>query len=233
MKKNSSPNILLVEGVNDQAFFEKLCKVLDLNVDVEIGTPLDYLSAQQGGFNSKQGVLNSLDIFLPLLEDEESYIKKLALVLDADITGNNNGGFIATITQIKAKTGVFGYSNRHVYINDGGIEIPHSDSGMSSLGVWIMPNNKDDGTIENWIKDKIIDSEKPLLEHACKIVSELPTTKFSPTSVVKAEIATWLAWQNQPGRTISYALKKNEELLNIQDVGFKNLIEWLKQFFKD
>jgi hypothetical protein len=232
MKKNSSPNILLVEGVNDQAFFEKLCKVLDLNVDVEIGTPLDYLSTQQGGFNSKQGVLNSLDIFLPLLEDEESSVKKLALVLDADITGNNNGGFIGTITQIKGKTDSFDYSARHVYKN-GGVEIPHSDSGMNSLGIWIMPNNKDDGTIENWIKDKILDSEKPLLEHACKIVSELPEQKFSPTSVVKAEIATWLAWQNQPGRTISYALKKNNELLNINDLGFRNLIEWLEQFFKD
>lgn len=232
MKKHSSPNILLVEGVNDQAFFEKLCKALKLNVDVEIGTPLDYVPPQQGGFNSKQGVLNSLDIFLPLLEDEASSVNKLALVLDADITGNNNGGFTGTITQIKNKTNDFEYSERHIY-KYGGVEIPHTDQGMNPLGVWIMPNNKDDGTIEDWIKSKILDSEKTLLEHACKTVRELPEKKFSSTSIVKAEIATWLAWQNQPGRTISYALKNNNELLNINDSGFKNLIEWLENFFKD
>ena len=61
----------------------------------------------------------------------------------------------------------------------------------------------------------------------------LPNTKFSESSIVKAEIATWLAWQNQPGRTIGYALKEGEELLDVNHESFKGLIEWLKSFFSD
>ncbi|MGQ0441228.1 DUF3226 domain-containing protein, partial [Bacillus sp. B-TM1] len=66
-----------------------------------------------------------------------------------------------TIAQIKEKTSKFGYKEVHKYINNG-VEIPHSDKGMNPLGVWIMPNNKADGTIEDWIKSKILASETDL-----------------------------------------------------------------------
>lgn len=229
MKKHI-PNVLIVEGSNDKTFFENLCKAYNLNVHVKVSNPLDF--SFSGAFNSKRGVIDSLDHLLPFLEDADSAIQKIAVILDADITGENRGGFKETIAQIKEKTSKFGYKEVHKYINNG-VEIPHSDKGMNPLGVWIMPNNKADGTIEDWIKSKILASETDLFNHACYTVKDLTNKKFSQNSIVKAEIATWLAWQNQPGRTIAYALKEGEELLDINHESFKELISWLKAFFNE
>ncbi|ENQ9725829.1 DUF3226 domain-containing protein [Yersinia enterocolitica] len=223
------PNLLLVEGNNDKSFFEKICKKYNINTNVQVSTPVDWVSSSQGGFNSKQGVINSLDVFLPMLEDEESIIKRIAIIIDSDIEGENKGGFVKSIEQITKKASEYDYSTRYVYKN-GGVEIPHNDSQMNPLGIWIMPNNKDDGTIENWIKDKIINTEQEIFSHACTIVSKLKSKKFSQNSIVKAEIATWLAWQNQPGRTIAYALKEDEELIDINNSEFKVFVKWLRDF---
>ena len=225
------PNVLLVEGSNDKTFFENLCKIHKLNVHVKVKNPRDLFTTE-GTFNSKRGVIDSLEDLLPLLEDEDSSIKKVAIILDADITGENRGGFKETMKQIKEKASEFGYEETHKYINNG-VEIPHSDKAMNSLGVWIMPNNKSDGTTEDWIKSKILHSESRLFSHACQTVEKLTNKKFTQNSITKAEIATWLAWQNQPGRTIAYALKEGEELLDVNNEGFKELIVWLKAFFNE
>jgi len=228
MNKNT-PNLLLVEGTNDKSFFERVCKKYGINANVKVSTPVDLVLPVQGAFNSKQGVINSLDALLPMLEDEDSVIKKIAIVIDSDIQGQNNGGFASTISLIKNKALRHDYSATHQYKN-GGVEIPHNDPQMNSLGIWIMPNNKDDGTIENWLKDKILDSEKVMFAHACSIVSRLENKKFSQSSIAKAEIATWLAWQNQPGRTLAYTLKEGEELIDIEHAGFKGFVKWLRDF---
>ncbi|EPC9414987.1 DUF3226 domain-containing protein [Klebsiella variicola] len=225
MKKN----ILLVEGSNDKAFFEKICKKHGLNYTVQVSNPVDFVPSGKGGFNSKQGVINSLKTLLPLLEDADSAINKIAIILDADVTGDNNGGFSSAIKQIEVKAEEFKY-NKHTHCNPG-IEFKHSDKNMHALGVWVMPDNKSDGTIENWIKDKIIESERELFNHACDVVSKLPVTKFSDNSIAKAELATWLSWQNQPGRTVAYTLKDDNELIDINDVKYQGFISWLTRFF--
>jgi len=226
---NKKSNLLLVEGYNDKSLLERICKKYNINAKVKVGTPVEFIPPESGGFNSKRGVIDSLDLFLPMLEDEDSSINKLAMVLDADIEGENNGGFKSTIEQIKEKTGNYSYSKRHVYVN-GGVEIPHSDSQMNSLKIWVMPNNKSDGTVENWIKDKIINSEQDLFSHACDAVSKLENKKFSANSTVKAEIATWLAWQSQPGRTVGYAFRDGNELIDINNQEFIDFVNWLKNF---
>ena len=228
MNKNI-PNLLLVEGNNDKSFFERVCKKYNINADIKVSTPVDFIPPAQGGFNSKQGVINSLETFLPMLEDEDAVIKKIAIIIDSDVASENNGGFTNTIELIKEKTSRYDYSQRHRYIN-GGVEIPHNDSQMNPLGIWIMPNNRDEGTIENWIQDKIIDSERDVFTYACSIVSKLENKKFSQSSTAKAEIATWLAWQNQPGRTLAYTLKDGAELIDINNSGFKDFVKWLSGF---
>jgi hypothetical protein len=220
-------NTLLVEGTNDQAFFKKLCDTLNLKVEIKVATPTDMI---QKAFNSKQGVLNVLNTILPMLEDENSSIQQLAIVLDADITGNNNGGFAQTITDIKDKAFKYGYSKTHKYCN-GGIKIEHDDAGMQPLWVWIMPNNKDDGTIENLIKEIMHLSETDLFNKAHETVKSIKNHKFSKESIVKAEIATWLAWQKQPGRTPAYTLKDSEKLIDIEHINFMNLKKWLSEAF--
>ncbi|MGQ0437234.1 hypothetical protein ACT4UT_01710 [Bacillus sp. B-TM1] len=71
MKKHI-PNVLIVEGSNDKTFFENLCKAYNLNVHVKVSNPLDF--SFSGAFNSKRGVIDSLDHLLPFLEDADSAI---------------------------------------------------------------------------------------------------------------------------------------------------------------
>jgi len=222
-------NLLLVEGYNDKSLLERICKHYNINAKIDVATPVDYIPSEHGGFNSKRGVIESLSYFLPMLEDEDASVKRLALILDADISGENNGGFKCTIEQIKDKASRHSYSKNHRYVN-GGVEIPHSDSQMQPLKIWVMPNNKDDGSIENWIKNKIIEPELELFNHACDVVSKIKNKKFSVNSVIKAEIATWLAWQNQPGRTVGYCFKDGQNLIDIEHAEFKSFLNWLRMF---
>lgn len=231
--KNNSSNLILVEGENDKVLFSRICAKYKINTRIKVGTPLDLTGNVVGAFNSKQGVINALDTILKMLEDESALIQKLAIIVDSDYNDSNKGGVRNTLEQIKIISNDHGYSKIHKFNKDNnGIIIPHNDENMNPLYIWVMPNNKDDGTVEDWIKSKILPSENELFSHACSIVSQLKNKKFTDNSVVKAEIATWLAWQNQPGRTVSYALKDGYELIDIENSDFVNFINWLKEFSK-
>lgn len=231
--KNNSPNLIIVEGANDKALFSRICAKYKINTKIQVGTPSDLIGNMTGTFNSKQGVINALDTILRMLEDESSAIQKLAIIVDSDYDDRNKGGVRNTLEQIKSISNKHGYSKTHKFNNDNkGIIIPHDDACMNPLYIWIMPNNKDEGTVEDWIKSKILPSEEKLFSHACDIVSHLKIKKFTQNSVVKAEIATWLAWQNQPGRTVSYTLKEDQELIDVKNSDFVNFINWLKDFSK-
>lgn len=45
----------------------------------------------------------------------------------------------------------------------------------------------------------------------------------------KAEIYTWLAWQDEPGRQIHQAIKHN--ILNPQDAKVQGFITWFKDLY--
>lgn len=79
------------------------------------------------------------------------------------------------------------------------------------LGIWIMPDNQGDGMLETFLKYLVPDPYADLWKHAQSAVERARAlgAKCKKTHLEKAQIHTWLAWQDPPGDPFGTALKRN------------------------
>ncbi|WP_262965893.1 DUF3226 domain-containing protein [Methylobacter psychrophilus] len=217
----ASKKILLVEGEADKGFFEQICKSLVLDTEVRVASPKDL----EGVRNSKQGVFNLLPTLLPLLLIEDG-LTHIAIIVDADYLVLNGLGYQKTIERVSDIVRPFGFEFDQNAAS--GILYKHSD-GLADFGLWIMPNNQDEGMLEDWIKSCVNVSEQALFQQATQAVQQVSTRKFPEHLLSKAEVATWLAWQKQPGHGLYAAI--TDQLLDNQLPLFKELELWLCRIF--
>lgn len=217
----STPNILLVEGEADRGFFEAFCRVCGIAADVRVATPKD----SGGGHNSKQGVLSHLTtVLLPQLQD--GAYQRIGLVVDADRVAHGTG-YASTLQLFSAALSQAGY--HHNLASSPGLIFSHGD-GLADLGLWIMPNNADEGMLEDWVKQCAHPDEAALFQHASLSIDAIPGgLKFAPWHRTKAEVATWLAWQKKPEHGLYLAAQPS--LLNVESPLFKALQAWLSRVF--
>ncbi len=214
-------NILLVEGESDKDFFDELLKHLGLIVQIKVAPPKEF----GGTHNTKQGAFNLLKTMLDSLADGS--IGRLGIVVDADLVANG-GGLENTLNQIREKISGSGFSISSEKYGTG-FAFEHSN-GLPDFGVWIMPNNADEGGIELWLANCVHGNSRGLLTHAKSVVASLPKpTKFKTTHLPKAEIATWLAWEKHPGQGFHRVFA--DQLINENSADFSNLSNWLKHIF--
>jgi len=93
-----------------------------------------------------------------------------------------------------------------------------------------MPDNQNEGMLEDWIKSCIKEDESPLFQKASVAVSSLSNPKFKEHITSKAEVATWLAWQKNPGHGLYGTLNAN--LLDNTHPLFQALEQWLKAIYR-
>ena len=219
----NNANILLVEGESDRGFFEQVCKLLHLNITIKVAIPKDF---QGNARNTKQGVLISLQRLLNDILDENAETKLLAIVIDADYKNKHGLGFEATLNQVEKIAADYDFSLNQS--KDNGLIFNHID-GNAKFGLWIMPNNQDNGELEDFVKSCIKHDEHTLFNHAVEIVEQLPEKRFDITDNSKAEIATWLAWQKKPSHGIYISLK--DSLLDENNALFEQLKNWLNHIY--
>ena len=212
-------HILLVEGEADKSFFEQVCKTLELHTSVTVAPPKDV----GGSHNTKEGVFNHLPILLNQLSDAQ--ITHLAVVVDAD-SEDNGGGYNHAIDRVAEIVKPYGFTFTSNPV--GGVLFQHND-GLADLGMWVMPNNCDEGMLEDWIKSCVHPDEHKLFAHAKTVVDTLPQPKFKPIHISKAEVATWLAWQKQPGHGLYRAVE--DQLIDTESALFKELCVWLTHIY--
>jgi hypothetical protein len=226
--KAIDPNkVLLVEGDADRNLFAQLCKNLAFSPEISVASPRDLNPESRDG---KQAVLKQVSILLKQFADlETGSQRRLAVVIDADHKGEGGLGFQKTVEQFMNIVGELGFMLVSDSSNNHGLIFQHSD-GLPDLGLWVMPNNDSDGMLEDWIKDCIHQDEKPLFTHAESIVEALNPKRFKPIHLSKAEVATWLAWQEQPGHGLY--LTVTGQLLDANKPLYTDLIAWLKHIFE-
>ena len=219
----SSKNILLVEGEADQGFFKELCGMLGIPADVvRVAAPKN----DGGSHNGKAGVLSHLtSALLPQLQDGQ--LERIGVVVDADRVMHGSG-FAATLQRFTDTLAQAGYQPNPAAAS--GLVFKHQD-GLADLGLWIMPNNADEGMLEDWIKHCLHPAETGLYQHGEKSIDAIPGgPKFQPWHRTKAEVATWLAWQKKPEHGLYNAVQS--DLLNTDAPLFKELQAWLVQVFE-
>ena len=93
------------------------------------------------------------------------------------------------------------------------------------VGMWMMPNNKDRGAIENFLSYMI--PKNDLWTHAQKYVGEVPRRLFKKQYTMRAKVHAWLAVQKEPGKPPGTAIKA--KFLNACAPEAKLFQNWLKK----
>ncbi len=111
-----------------------------------------------------------------------------------------------------------------------GLEIVHSAGWR--FGIWIMPDNRFTGMLEDLLV-QLIPPEKPhaLYELArnCVAESRRQGAPFKNVHQSKAEIYTWLAWQGEPGPRLQEAVK--HKLLDPTSPRSRPFVNWFRSLF--
>jgi len=213
--KPSFPCRLLVEGGADFHFFSHLFVKRGLYDKQKIQViPKGFEIRASGDCNQ---VINGL------VQLKENELDALGIIVDADLD------LVVRWREIR-KT-----------LKDLDLDYPLDDQpdplgsiaiGKKRLGIWLMPDNQIPGAIEHFISYMVPDqTENPLWRHAEHSIKTLPGGPlFLEKDSAKAHLATWLAWQEEPGHPIGLAVSKGYVQADSPTVD--NFIEWIKRLFQ-
>ncbi len=97
-----------------------------------------------------------------------------------------------------------------------------------------MPNNNQDGMLEDFIRFLIPNDDK-LLPQAINVLEKIEAegiNNYSKVHKSKAVIHTWLAWQEKPGTPLGQAITARY-LITDNQVLCDSFMEWVKRVFED
>ncbi len=95
-----------------------------------------------------------------------------------------------------------------------------------AVGVWLMPDNSVPGALEDFAT-YLIPPEDSLWPRAVSVVADIPVAERRFKATRKAEIHTYLAWQEEPGTPLGLAVTKR--YFQTDSELCVRFIEWLKQ----
>jgi hypothetical protein len=226
---------LYVEGFGDKIFFESITKKLNVFSGVnKVDVQKSEIKVEE-----KRGVPNlKKNIDKELMEQlKTGGITHFGIVIDADcaMNGNKDGGFVKTLKSVSNIILDMGYGYEQPTqikqnINSGFVF--ENNNGLPKIGLWIMPDNQNDGMFEDFVIANMKKDSKKLNAYAKEIVDGLHDKKlaseeelFKKHHVSKAQVGTWNAWQKDPNSPIKIGhIDENTEQV-------KQLIAWLKKIY--
>ena len=180
--------ILMVEGTDDQHVVMHICG------SHGIRGPITF--EHYGGVEQ---VVASIDVRLMEAREEGDIV---GILVDAD--ENLQYRWQA----VRQRVVNAGYENAPEQpAADGTIIEPPAGSILPRAGVWMMPDNRSPGILENFLRF-LAPTPNALLEYAEACVNGIPPEelRFRGVDTPKALIHTWLAWQETPGRPFGTAI---------------------------
>ena len=105
-------------------------------------------------------------------------------------------------------------------------------SGGPRFGVWIMPDNRFEGMLEDLLVRLIPDDLGALYTLARNCVAEARQggAPFRDVHERKAEVYTWLAWQDPPGLRLHEAVK--HRILDPTKPESRPFVRWFRRLFR-
>jgi hypothetical protein len=197
-------SVLLLEGSDDCNIIDKFCK--DNAITVNFGF------CHCGGGDC---VLSKLDGLLRMSEVPEV----IGIVLDAD---NNIDGRYQ-----KIKDKIENFYKLPQSMPKGGLV--HTEKKRPKLGIWIMPNNQDNGALEEFYLKLAPDIDTNFISDIIKQAGSKDLTSFKAQHKNKAIMHTYFAWQDKPGMPLHTAIDKIA--LNINEDIAKTFKDWLIKLF--
>ena len=103
--------------------------------------------------------------------------------------------------------------------------------GRPIVGIWLMPDNTISGMLEHFVRLLIPEGDAlwPVAESSVKQAIAVER-RFPETQVMKANIHTWLAWQEEPGKPMGQAITKR--YFDAVAPQAQQLVGWLRRLFE-
>ncbi|MDR1555397.1 MAG: hypothetical protein LBS39_05170, partial [Campylobacteraceae bacterium] len=163
---------LLVEGNDDQHIILALCKKFN------IGEVFDVVDCE-----GIEKLYKEIPIRL-----KQSGIQAIGIIIDADDDIKNRYDKIKKI--LPSMPSILLEEKSTITIQNG-----------IKVGIWVMPNNNLNGTIEDFISFLVPEDDKlmPIVDLTLENIEKKELNKYSTQYKSKAKIHTWLAWQENPG----------------------------------
>lgn len=203
-----STRVLLVEGKEDREVIYQLCNYHSINNRVlfEVETKEGY-----------EGLRDDLMV-RPL-----TGVSTIGAIVDADVDAH------ARWDSLRTALSDAGYEDLPIEPAEGGTIIPRSGP-LPSVGIWLMPNNRLAGILEDFLAFLIKEGDV-LLEKAVLCIDSIPNEhrRFRSSYRSKALIHTWLAWQEEPGTPLGLAVTKR--YLNADHELAMQFLQWLTRLF--
>ncbi|MEL4896031.1 DUF3226 domain-containing protein [Crocosphaera sp. Alani8] len=221
-RKTSSqphPQQLLVEGKNDFHVISALRKKYNIPSRFSIEVPDSIELSNRKKATGVEALLLGLPIRL-----KEPYLKTLGIVVDAD------QDLQARWQAIRDKLKSVGYDNTPKNPCPEGLIYEQEE--LPKIGVWIMPNNKLTGELEDFVSYLIADDDQ-LKDKANEILDELEKLEingYNKGDRAKAMIHTWLARQKQPGMPMGLSITAN--VLKYDNGVLQAFINWLNKLYQ-
>ncbi len=215
--------ILFVEGTDDQHTIWAICEHFKVKETFIVEIPdgagkinPKLRTTEKGGIDN---VLKATQGFLAAQN-----VERLGIVIDADDNLSNQWKKVSSLLE------KFGYGNIPPHPNPNGTIIEQEN--RLKFGVWIMPDNKiESGYLETFLTYLIPENSK-CWEHAKNSVAALEEKPFVRTNVdhtTKAEIHTFLAWQEKPGKPFGQSI--TAKYLETDNPQCQQFVGWLKRLF--
>ena len=198
----SPPNVLLVEGNDDQHVVIHICQRSQQMPIFDI--------FQRGSVNS---LLDSIR-----MEVRAPGLATLGILVDAN--DNLSGRWRAVAGRLRA-------------VDIGAPDTPGPNGtiveGFPRVGVWLMPDNKSTGELEDFV-EQMIPPNDPVWPLSQAYIDGIPVAdrKFTDGKTLRAKVHAWLATREAP-RPIGLAIGAGD--LDVNSTASLAFVNWLRDLF--
>ena len=207
-------NILLVEGKEDVRVIPELIEANGINWGTR-KNPIVYI-------RDYDGYQQLVDADVIATELQASGLSALGIMIDAD---DNPTARWQSIRNACLKS----IPSIPTDLPEAGLI--HTAPNNVKFGIWMMPDNKMCGMLETFLAYMIPDISESLWQFAVEVTKESKNRggAFTDAHYDKANIYSWLAWQNPPGRQLHQAIM--ERILNPQHPNAQQFVNWFKNLY--
>ncbi|GAB4375849.1 MAG: hypothetical protein Kow00121_22070 [Elainellaceae cyanobacterium] len=208
------PKVLLVEGRQDRFVIPELIEANGVNWKID-GKPVIYIQ-ESGGYQKM------IDPDVISTELQASGLAALGIMIDAD---DNPLGRWQSIRTASLKS----IPDIPETLPESGLI--HTTSNGIKFGIWLMPDNQMRGMLETFLTYIIPTGNEALWQFAQEVAQEAKSkgAGFTNPHLDKANIYTWLAWQNPPGRQLHQAIM--QRILNPNHPNAQKFVTWFKTLY--
>jgi hypothetical protein len=213
---STNPNQLIVEGWND---LFSVVGLMSAHVDWPDGKDKAPVYIEMG--NGAQEILK--DGFLSAYL-KSPVIRTLGVMLDADL------GAQGRYDRVLAFCSPF-FSLLPSRLPRDGL-ITENAGGSKRFGLWVMPDNSSDGTLETFLKYLVPAGHDSTWKHAVDSVRAARQLgcPYKDNHAEKANLYTWLAWQDPPGQKPGECL--TQKILDPHSPSAKPFVTWFRSLYK-